>query len=182
MDKVDEKKPGTSSPKVDKEKKSFDEMTSDEMADAIVQVVDYITDKKIEKADFNKTLIGKIVRVKDAKNHQYEIKLEDGGKIVAYDNNEWGLLATGSTVQILSSQNGQERDNVIIRTVGREKTIACMKATMTKPEDQKYYIITEEYKDGSILTYYIHLNDDEDEAIAIQKPDGSVISLEGFDF
>jgi hypothetical protein len=57
-----------------------------------------------------------------------------------------------------------------------------MKATMTKPEDQKYYIITEEYKDGSILTYYIHLNDDEDEAIAIQKPDGSVISLEGFDF
>jgi hypothetical protein len=69
MDKVDEKKPGTSSPKVDKEKKSFDEMTSDEMADAIVQVVDYITDKKIEKADFNKTLIGKIVRVKDAKNH-----------------------------------------------------------------------------------------------------------------
>lgn len=180
-----------------KEEKDFEDMTADEISEAILDAIEIIAANKVDKAKFDKTVTGKIkgyVTEKDnANDHRtlYNITLDTGGDIQAYDTNEWFCYPIGTTVQIKMPSNDADQIKTIVKV---DSTTVQMKATfIPHAEGSDYHTIIETYPNGATLKYLIRVTevpddpsdpsgDTHEECIQLIRPDGSVIDLEGFDF
>lgn len=174
------------------EDKTLEDMTSEDISNYMIQAIDIIVNDKVKKANFNKTAYGRIARVEDAVKHSYVIELQDGGEIIAYDQNEWQLYNVGSTVQIEIPQNDSNKEKTIIRKIDNSKaqmTAKFIEADTAVDNIWKHQII-ETYTDpktntSAQLNYYIFAEkteDDEWDCKELVMPDGSIIKLDGFNF